>query len=165
VAATFAYFPRPAQTPCSRPGGRCASGTAIATSPGSIEAPSWPWLPEPSRSLAQHCALRHHRPRPARACLRRIRRRMPWSPWVAHSYAEQVDQDLLVVAYPTGPPTATRWRCPLGRLRPRGVHPEELVFHADRAHLGREVQRVAVAGFGPGSLQVVFRPIWAATAV
>jgi hypothetical protein len=31
-----------------RPGEHCASATATATSRGSIEAPSWPRLPEPS---------------------------------------------------------------------------------------------------------------------
>jgi hypothetical protein len=37
-----------------RPGGRCASATATATSPGSIEAPSCPRPPELSRSPAPH---------------------------------------------------------------------------------------------------------------
>jgi hypothetical protein len=71
---------------------------------------------------------------------------------------------LIVVAYPNKPPPRragdARWAdCDLVVSTPKSWSSTRI-----EPHLGREAQRVAVVGFGPGSLQVVFRPIRAAKA-
>jgi hypothetical protein len=80
AGATTPVFRGPAgASGCARrswmPGEHCANATATAMSRESIRAPSWPWLPEPSRSPA-HMGEEQQREQQHR-CTRPDRRRSP----------------------------------------------------------------------------------------